>query len=43
VGIGPLEAVDLAFVVFYLVYAFVFTGCYNTAFPGNDARKRNPA
>ena len=37
--IGLLEAlvVDIAFVVFYLVYAFVFTWCYDTVFPDNDA------
>lgn len=38
-GIGLLEAliVDLAFIVFYLVYTFVFTWCYDTVFPDNDA------
>jgi len=38
-GIGLVEAliVDIAFVVFYLVYAFVFTWCYDTVFPDNDA------
>ena len=37
--IGLLEAliVDIAFVVFYLVYAFVFSWCYDTVFPDNDA------
>lgn len=36
--IGLIEAllVDVAFVVFYLVYAFVFTWCYDTAFPDTD-------
>ncbi|WP_323752378.1 PACE efflux transporter [Marinobacter sp.] len=36
--IGLLEAliVDIAFVVFYLIYAFVFTWCYDTLFPDND-------
>lgn len=39
-GIGLLEAlvVDIAFVVFYLVYTFVFTWCYDTLFPDDDAR-----
>lgn len=38
--IGLLEAllVDIAFVLFYLVYAFIFTWCYDTVFPDNDAR-----
>lgn len=38
-GIGLVEAliVDIAFVIFYLVYAFVFTWCYDTLFPDNDA------
>ncbi|EDM46212.1 PACE efflux transporter [Marinobacter algicola] len=38
-GIGLVEAliVDIAFVVFYLVYAFVFTWCYDTVFPDDDA------
>lgn len=42
-GIGLLEAliVDVAFVVFYLVYAFVFTWCYDTIFPDTDAQKTN--
>jgi uncharacterized membrane protein len=42
-GIGLLEAliVDVAFVVFYLVYAFVFTWCYDTIFPDTDAKKPN--
>lgn len=33
--IGLMEALimDLAFVVFYLIYAFVFTWCYDTLFP----------
>ena len=37
-GIGLLEAliVDIAFVLFYLVYAFVFTWCYDTIFPDTD-------
>ncbi|QBM17939.1 hypothetical protein MARI_20620 [Marinobacter sp. JH2] len=36
--IGLLEAliVDIAFVVFYLIYAFVFTWCYDTVFPDNE-------
>ncbi|GGY68747.1 PACE efflux transporter [Marinobacter zhanjiangensis] len=39
-GIGLLEAliVDIAFVVFYLIYAFVFTWCYDTLFPDPDAK-----
>jgi uncharacterized membrane protein len=43
-GIGLLEAllVDVAFVVFYLVYAFVFTWCYDTIFPDTDANKSHP-
>ncbi|MBU2954051.1 PACE efflux transporter [Marinobacter sp. F3R08] len=43
--IGLLEAliVDIAFVVFYLVYAFVFTWCYDTLFPDTDSTiERNP-
>ncbi|MGC8121343.1 PACE efflux transporter [Marinobacter sp. VGCF2001] len=38
-GIGVIEAliVDIAFVLFYLVYAFVFTWCYDTVFPDRDA------
>lgn len=42
--IGLLEAlvVDIAFVVFYLVYAFVFTWCYDTLFPDNDGMGNNP-
>lgn len=42
--IGLLEAlvVDLAFVVFYLIYAFVFTWCYDTLFPDPDADAGNP-
>lgn len=45
-GIGLVEAliVDVAFVVFYLVYAFVFTWCYDTVFPdtetGNELKTR---
>jgi len=41
--IDLLEAliVDVAFVVFYLVYAFVFTWCYDTIFPDTDAKKSN--
>ncbi|OEY66786.1 PACE efflux transporter [Marinobacter sp. X15-166B] len=37
-NIGLLEAllVDVAFVVFYLVYTFVFTWCYDTVFPDDD-------
>ena len=44
-GIGLLEAlvVDIAFVVFYLVYAFVFTWCYDTLFPDDDARAATPS
>ncbi|WP_203301307.1 PACE efflux transporter [Marinobacter sediminum] len=40
-GIGLIEAliVDVAFVVFYLVYAFVFTWCYDTVFPDPDTGK----
>lgn len=36
--IGLLEAliVDIAFVVFYLVYAFVFTWAYDTIFPDRE-------
>ncbi|MDS1311876.1 PACE efflux transporter [Marinobacter xiaoshiensis] len=38
-GIGLLEAllVDVSFALFYLVYAFVFTWCYDTIFPDTDA------
>ncbi|MBQ0747466.1 MAG: PACE efflux transporter [Marinobacter sp.] len=34
-----LEAlfVDISFALFYLVYAFVFTWCYDTVFPDTDA------
>lgn len=37
-GIGLIEAliVDVAFVLFYLVYAFVFTWCYDSVFPDLD-------
>jgi uncharacterized membrane protein len=37
--IGLIEAlvIDLAFVVFYLAYAFVFTWCYDTVFPDPDS------
>lgn len=37
-GIGLIEAliVDIAFVTFYLAYAFVFTWCYDTLFPDDD-------
>lgn len=40
-GIGLLEAliVDIAFVLFYLVYAFVFTWCYDTIFPDTDSKE----
>lgn len=40
-GIGLLEAliVDIAFVLFYLVYAFVFTWCYDTIFPDTDGER----
>ena len=36
--IGMLEALilDIAFVGFYLVYAFVFTWCYDTIFPDTE-------
>lgn len=42
-GIGLIEAliVDIAFVVFYLVYAFIFTWCYDTVFPDSDAKERS--
>ena len=42
--IGLMEALvmDLAFVVFYLVYAFVFTWCYDTLFPDHDDRAPVP-
>lgn len=38
IGIGLLEAllVDVSFALFYLVYAFVFTWCYDTIFPDTD-------
>lgn len=37
-GVGLLEAllVDVSFALFYLVYAFVFTWCYDTLFPDPD-------
>ncbi|WP_375177823.1 PACE efflux transporter [Marinobacter mobilis] len=37
-GIGLFEAlmIDIAFVVFYLVYAFVFTWTYDLVFPDNN-------
>ena len=37
--IGVLEALvmDLAFVVFYIFYTFLFTWCYDTLFPDTDA------
>ncbi|WP_111497410.1 PACE efflux transporter [Marinobacter bohaiensis] len=37
-GIGLVEALvmDLTFVVFYLIYAFVFTWAYDTVFPDRD-------
>jgi len=40
-GIGLLEAlaVDVSFALFYLVYAFVFTWCYDTVFPDTDTTK----
>lgn len=43
-NIGLLEAliVDIAFVVFYLIYAFVFTWCYDTVFPDPDANAGGP-
>ncbi|WP_372966206.1 PACE efflux transporter [Marinobacter sp.] len=36
--VSLLEALvmDIAFMVFYLIYAFVFTWCYDTIFPDND-------
>ncbi|HLV78054.1 MAG TPA: PACE efflux transporter [Marinobacter sp.] len=39
-GIGLIDAliVDIAFVLFYLTYAFVFTWCYDTLFPDDDAQ-----
>ncbi|MGP4845617.1 PACE efflux transporter [Marinobacter sp. 1Y8] len=39
-NVGLIEAlvIDAAFVVFYLIYAFVFTWCYDTLFPDPDAR-----
>ncbi len=42
--IGLMEALvmDLAFVVFYLVYAFVFTWCYDTLFPDSDGLAPTP-
>lgn len=44
-GIGVVEAllVDMAFVIFYLVYAFVFTWCYDVVFPDTDRGKTEPA
>ncbi|MBN7771516.1 PACE efflux transporter [Marinobacter daepoensis] len=43
-GIGLVDAliVDIAFVVFYLVYAFIFTWCYDTVFPDSDAKEPPP-
>ncbi len=43
--IGLLEAliVDIAFVVFYLFYAFVFTWCYDTLFPDSDLKANTPS
>ncbi|WP_148861870.1 PACE efflux transporter [Marinobacter fonticola] len=40
-GIGLIEALvmDVAFVLFYLVYAFVFTWAYDSVFPDEDARE----
>lgn len=37
-GVGLFEAlvIDIAFVVFYLVYAFVFTWTYDLVFPDNN-------
>ncbi|MDN6320730.1 MAG: PACE efflux transporter [Marinobacter sp.] len=37
-GISLLDAllVDVSFAMFYLVYAFVFTWCYDTVFPDTD-------
>ncbi|AOY88677.1 hypothetical protein BKP64_11115 [Marinobacter salinus] len=39
-GIGLVDAliVDLAFIVFYLVYTFVFTWSYDTIFPDPDGK-----
>ncbi len=41
--IGLVEAliVDFAFIAFYLVYAFVFTWCYDSIFPDNDATDKS--
>lgn len=38
-GISLLDALllDVSFAMFYLVYAFVFTWCYDTIFPDTDA------
>ncbi|BES72590.1 PACE efflux transporter [Marinobacter nanhaiticus D15-8W] len=40
-GVGFVEALvmDVAFVVFYLVYAFVFTWVYDSVFPDEDVRE----
>lgn len=35
--------VDIAFVVFYLLYAFIFTWCYDTVFPDPDLRSESVA
>lgn len=37
--IGLLDALflDVSFALFYLVYAFIFTWCYDTIFPDTDA------
>lgn len=37
--VGLLEAlmIDVSFALFYLVYAFIFTWCYDTIFPDTDA------
>lgn len=42
-NISLIEAliVDIAFVLFYLVYAFLFTWCYDAVFPDNDAGEKN--
>lgn len=38
-GIGLVDALllDISFALFYLVYAFIFTWCYDTIFPDTDA------
>ncbi|HTN33010.1 MAG TPA: PACE efflux transporter [Marinobacter sp.] len=39
IGLAEALIVDIAFVVFYLVYAFIFTWCYDVIFPDDDARE----